>query len=50
MKEKMKRLKIPKYFSLYPVLIHVCGVQKEVVESGFFAKIIDFGTLLHSDI
>ena len=50
MKEKMKRLKIPKHFSFYPVLIQVCGVHKEVIESGFFAKIIDFSALLHSDV
>lgn len=49
MKEKMKRLKLPKHFSLYPVLIHASGVQKEVIESGFFAKIIDFGSLLSED-
>lgn len=50
MKEKMQRLKLPKHFSLYPVLIHASGVQREVIESGFFAKIIDFGTLLSDDI
>ncbi len=44
--EKMDRLKVPKYLSRVPVLIHVGGVEEEVVESGFFAKIIDFGQLL----
>jgi len=41
MKEKMKRLKIAKHMSKLPVLIHVGGVDEEVVESGFFAKIIE---------
>ena len=45
-KEKIKRLKMPKYFSRLPVLIHVGGVQDEVVETGYFAHIIDFGSLL----
>ncbi len=27
-------------------LIHVCGVEEEVVESGLFSRIIDFGSLL----
>jgi len=48
MQEKMRRLKIPKHISKLPVLIHVCGVEEEVVESGFFAKIIDFGQLLEA--
>ncbi len=50
MKEKMTRLKVPKHFSLYPILIHASAVQKEVIESGFFAKIIDFATLLEEDV
>jgi hypothetical protein len=44
--EKIKRLAHPKRFSILPVLIHVNGVQKEIITSGFFAKIIDFGDLL----
>lgn len=47
MKEKIKRLKLPKHFSYLPVLIHVAGVEEEVVESGYFAHIVDFGTLLN---
>lgn len=46
MEEKMDRLKVAKHISKVPVLIHVCGVDEEVAESGFFAKIIDFGQLL----
>lgn len=45
-KQKIDRLSIPKNFSYRPVLIHVNGVSEAVVESGYFAKIIDFGQLL----
>ncbi len=41
-KEKMKSLKYPKGFSCRPVLIHVNGVSEDVVDSDFFAGIIDF--------
>lgn len=47
-KEKIEQLKMPKYFSRLPVLIHVCGVQDEVIESGYFSHILDFGSLLNS--
>lgn len=43
--QKIDRIKRPRGFSCRPVLIHVNGVQKEVVESGFFSKIIDFGNI-----
>ena len=46
MQEKIKRLSLPKYFSYRPVLIHVNGVNEEVSDSNFFAKIINFGDLL----
>jgi hypothetical protein len=48
MQEKMNRLKVGKHISKLPVLIHICGVEEEVIESGFFAKIIDFGQLLET--
>lgn len=48
MKEKIKRLRLPARFSYRPVLIHINGVQPEVIDSGFFAEIIDFGQLLES--
>jgi AAA+ ATPase superfamily predicted ATPase len=41
--DKIKSLQIPKGFSLRPVLIHVNGVQEEVLDSGYFSDIIDFG-------
>ena len=44
--EKIDRLIKPKHCSIRPVLIHVNGVSDEVIDSEFFAHIIDFGNLL----
>jgi hypothetical protein len=44
--QKMDRIAKPKNFSIRPVLIHVNGVTDAVIESDFFAKIIDFGQFL----
>lgn len=44
--EKRKRLSLPKYFSIRPVLIHVNGIDDSVLEEGYFDKVIDFGQLL----
>lgn len=44
--EKIDRLQVPKNFSYRPVLIHVNGVQEEVIDSGYFSSIIDFSELL----
>lgn len=44
---KLKTLTAPKGHAKIPVLIHVNGVTPEVEESGFFSRIIDFGSLLH---
>lgn len=46
MKKKIAAFKYPKGFSCRPVLIHVNGVSEEVVNSGFFYDIIDFGGFL----
>jgi len=46
MKKKIEHLKLPRHFSYRPVLIHVNGVTEDVVDSGFFANIIDFGQFL----
>lgn len=43
--EKIERLEKPKGYSCRAVLIHVNGVSKSVVESGFFSTIIDFSDL-----
>ncbi len=45
-KQKIKRLSMPKNLSIRPVLIHVCGVDEKVLESDFFSSIIDFKALL----
>lgn len=45
-KGKLRRLQLPRGFSCLPVLIHVNGVSEAVVNSNFFARIIDFSELL----
>lgn len=37
---------LPKGYSCRPVLIHVNGVHEDVIDSGFFINIIDFGKYL----
>lgn len=44
--EKLNKLHTPKKFSFRPVLIHANGVQQEVYDSNYFAKIIDFTDFL----
>ena len=44
--EKLRRLQLPRGFSCRPVLIHVNGVSEEVLDSGYFARIIDLSELL----
>lgn len=46
MKQKIRTLVLPKNLSIRPVLIHVNGVDENVVESDFFSAIIDFKDLL----
>lgn len=46
MKEKCKRLLVPRNTSKRPVLIHANGVTSSVEESGFFYKILDIQDLL----
>ncbi len=41
-KEKMEALQLPRGFSCRPILIHINGVQENVIDSGFFSQIIDF--------
>lgn len=40
--EKMKRLSIPRGYSIRPILIHVNGVSRGVIESEQFNQIVDF--------
>ncbi|MBS0629262.1 MAG: ATPase [Verrucomicrobia bacterium] len=44
--DKLKRLTVPRLYSIRPVLIHVNGVTDAVKDSGLFDHIIDFQTLL----
>ena len=46
MKEKISRLSVPRNFSVIPVLIHIGDVHDDVIDSQFFSKIIDMGSLL----
>ncbi len=46
MEEKRKRLKVPRYCSIRPILIHVNGVEEGLLDAGYFDKVIDFGQLL----
>lgn len=48
-RKKMENFVVPKGFSIRPVLVQVNGVNKEVIESGFFSKIIDFGDAFSGD-
>ena len=47
-RKKLKALKYHKRFSCRPVLIHVNGVTDDVVDSDYFAKVIDFSQLLNN--
>ncbi len=42
MKTKLERLKYPKGIGVLPVLIHMNGVAKKVLETGYFANVLDF--------
>lgn len=44
--EKIDRIKKPKGFVCIPVLIYVGSVSQEVLDRDYFAKLIDFGSLL----
>ena len=46
MEKKRKRLKVPRHFSIRPILIHVNGVEDSVLDEGYFDKVIDFCQLL----
>lgn len=45
MNQKMKALKAPANFGCVPILIHTGSVAKSVLESRYFAQIIDFSSL-----
>lgn len=39
---KISALQLPRGFSCRPILIHVNGIDEDVIDSGFFARIVDF--------
>lgn len=43
---KINRLKVPRGYSVLPVLIHISGVSNHVVESEYFYETIDFSEFL----
>lgn len=45
-KNKIKRIAVPKHFSIVPVLLHIGGVQDEVLDPHFFGKVFDISELL----
>lgn len=45
--QKIEALAIPKNYTCVPVLIHVNGVNNEVIDSDYFYKMIDFAELLY---
>lgn len=47
MEEKINKLKVPRQFSIRPVLIHVSGIDESVEDEKYFDKIIDFSQLMH---
>lgn len=46
---KIERLKVPKYVSRRAVLIHVNGVEDEVMDADYFSAIINFSQFLDVD-
>ncbi len=46
LKQKVKRLTLPRGFVCHPVLVHIGGLSKEVEESEFLFHTINFSTLL----
>ena len=46
MRNKLERLKIPRGFSVRPILVHVNGVRETVTESEYFGRIVDLSTFL----
>ncbi len=47
--KKIKNLKLKKHVSYRPVLIHVNGVSDDIMDSRYFAEIIDFSQLLEGE-
>ncbi|MCB1118993.1 MAG: ATPase [Chlamydiia bacterium] len=48
MKQKIKRLKLPRGFAINPVLIYLNGVSDSVIDANYFTHLIDFSEILKS--
>ncbi len=48
-KDKIKKLAVPKNFVCVPVLIHVNGVSNEMNDANYFFEIIDFSAFLEDE-
>src|SRR3990167_6692825 len=46
MRDKLQRFKVAKHFTCIPVLIHLNGVTDELESSDYFARVIDFSSLI----
>lgn len=44
--QKIDRLKLPKHFSCFPILIHVNVVSDAVIDANYFSKIIDLSDII----
>lgn len=49
MKEKLSRLSLPRGFSCCPVLIHINGVQENIIEDTFLKAYIDFSKIFEEN-
>ena len=47
MEEKRRRLKIPRHFSVRPILIHVNGVEESVLDERYFDQVLNFSDLFN---
>lgn len=44
--QKINRLKLPKHFSCFPVLIHINMVSDALIDADYFTRIIDMGNII----
>ncbi len=45
-REKINRISLPRNVAVLPVLIHVNGTSRSLIDAGYFHRIINFGELL----
>ncbi|MBB72032.1 MAG: hypothetical protein CMF50_06500 [Legionellales bacterium] len=49
MTQRCERLKVPKNFTVRPVLLHMNGITESVREQEYFSHLIDIKDFLHED-